>query len=62
VLQDKKVCYARRAFCELSDKAINDECDFATKPSKQLPEGLGGENEARVGIEPTRPFRRGEKL
>jgi hypothetical protein len=39
-VQDKKACYFRRAFCELSDKAMNEECDFATKPSKQLPEGL----------------------
>jgi hypothetical protein len=32
-----------------------DGCDFATKPSEQLPEGLGEGNEARVGIEPTKP-------
>ena len=52
-MQDKKVRNSCRAFCELSDKAVDDGCDFATKPSEQLPERLGGENEARVGIEPT---------
>jgi hypothetical protein len=52
-VQDKKVRKSCRAFCELSDKAMDDGCDFATKPSEQLPERLGWGNEARVGIEPT---------
>jgi len=33
-----------------------------SKPAEPFLVGLRKENEARVGIEPTRPFRRGEKL